>query len=139
MGSATAFRCSGTVVTSTFVKLDGTNNHGIAAAGSGGVIFGISQEGSRTAQTPDVTDDPPQAGIAGQSIHVYQDGDYCQVRAGASITVGDKLKSDSNSYATPCTLTAGTREYYGAIALESAASGSLVKVKVAIGSITTPA
>lgn len=136
---APAYRCNGTVVTSTFVKQDTSDNNSILAAGSGGIIFGVAQEGSRTAPIPDVTADPPQAGIAGESINVYQDGEFCLVRAGASITAGDKLKSDSNSYATPCTLSAGTREYYGAIALESASSGSLVRVRVETGAITTPA
>ena len=137
MDGLPACRCSGTIVVASFVKLDTAHNNSIMQSGANGIVFGVSQLGSRAAPIPDIVADPPQAGLAGESIRAYRDGEFCLLHIGASVTTGDKLKADASGFGTPCVSSVGTKENYGAIALESGSAGEYIKVLVTIGINTT--
>lgn len=140
MASQKVMQANGTILVSRFVKIDTTDNNALLQCGAGEAAFGIAQTGGRTAPIPSVTADPVQAAIAGENIGIHTDGDFALLAIGTGgCTAGAYLKSDSTGRGVALSATAGTRENYGAIALETAAVGELAKVQVKVGTITHPA
>ncbi|MCH9838489.1 hypothetical protein K0U83_22700 [bacterium] len=140
MADAKAFRATGTILTSSFVKIDVAANNSVDQAGAGEKVFGIAQVGGRTAPIPSVTADPPEAAQAGEDLQVFLDTHYTILRIGSGgCTAGDSLVSDAAGAGVTATEGAGTSENVGAIALQTAAEGELCPVQVHIEALTTPA
>lgn len=114
-----SFVASAAIRPSRFVKLSGVRQ--AAQAGDNEEILGVAQEGSNRAPLQDLVTDV-YAAQAGESLLVYSVGEMCLVEAGAQITAGQLLKSDSQGRAVPVATTGTTIQNYGAIALEAAAS-----------------
>lgn len=123
-----SFVASAAIRPSRFVKLSGVRQ--VAQAGDNEDILGVAQEGSNRAPLQDLVTDV-YAAQAGQSLLVYSAGEMCLVEAGAAITAGQLLKSDSQGRAVPIATTGTTIQNYGAVALDSA-SGAGEKILVLV-------
>lgn len=136
--SSKAMYANGTILVSRFVKIDTTRNNAVLACALAGVAYGIAQEGGRVAPIPSVTTSPVEAAQAGENVKVYVEGDECLLAIGSGgVTAGGYIRSDANGAGIAL---AGTgQESYGAVALESAASGELCRVRVTIGKISVSA
>jgi hypothetical protein len=62
-------------------------------------------------------------------------GSMCYVEAGATVTAGQYLKSDSQGRAVPVATSGTTVQNYGAIALQGGSSGEKIRVLVIIGKV----
>jgi len=114
-----SFRATGNISPSRFVTLSGENT--VAQAGDNSDIIGVAQEGSNKAPLQDYVS-TLYAAVAGESLEVYSSGELCLVEAGAAITAGNLLKSDSQGRAVPIATTGTVIQNYGAVALQSATS-----------------
>lgn len=126
-----AMNAAGTILVARFVKISGNNSVAQVAATTD-KIFGISQQGARTAPVPAYTTDPPEAAVVGDQLQVFTHGMTCKLRAGTNgFTAGDELTSDTsgNGVTNPRT---GHPPRIGAIALETTAAGELGDVQVCI-------
>jgi hypothetical protein len=128
-----AFRANGTIRVGRFVKIDTSDNNSVLEADANERVLGISQMGSRVAPIPEVTTDPPNAAIAGESVMVAYPGDPntsdCLLLIGTGdCTAGDYLKSDADGKGVVIDETATNKEEVGALALESATAGEYARV-----------
>lgn len=131
---------AGTIVAATFVKLDTATNNKVLACGANGLVYGIAQVGGRTAPTPDVTTDPPQAALITEHLNVHEDGEECMLLIGTGgVTAGDLIESAADGTGITAATTAGTTRNIGAQSLETAAAGTLSRVKIRIHQKTLPA
>lgn len=130
---------SGTIVTSRFVTISGSNT--VAQCGANGRIYGVSQEGGRVAPTPDVTADPPQAAVSGEQLTVHHvPGTIVMVEVGTGgVTAGGLVESDSNGKAVTAGTTAATVREVGGIALATVAAGGKCPIELRQHSRTNPA
>lgn len=112
-----SFRASGNISPSRFVTLSGEQT--VAQAGDNQEIIGVAQEGSNKAPLQDYVS-TVYAAETGQQLEVYSTGELCLVEAGAAITAGQLLKSDSQGRAVPVATTGTVIQNYGAVALQSA-------------------
>lgn len=112
-----SFKASGNISPSRFVTLSGENT--VAQAGDNSEIIGVAQEGSNKAPLQDYVS-TVYAAETGQQLEVYSTGELCLVEAGAAITAGQLLKSDSQGRAVPVATTGTVIQNYGAVALQSA-------------------
>lgn len=139
MGAKINAVAQGNIGVSCFVKIDTTaatvaHDNSVLQASTNDPIIGIAYEGSRQVPLSDVTN-PNYAAIAGEPFRIYGDDDECQVIAGATITAGQRLKSDSSGNAVPIATTGTTIQECGAIARESVLTGELCRVLVNIARI----
>lgn len=137
--AAPGFMASGNINPSTFVKLDttaGDNFHVLQAAAAADRPIGIAQDG--TYYAPGIAGSDGYAAHAGQPITVYGEGEQCLLKVGAAaVTQGDYLTCDANGDAKTVAFTSGAGNiWHGAIALEAANAGELVRVVVKIGVLT---
>jgi hypothetical protein len=102
----------------------------ILQAGAGDLVVGISGSATRRAE---YIDSSGKHAIAGEPAKFHDDTEECWLEAGGTITVGDRLKSDANGKGVTTTT---DKDKYGAIALQSGASGDYIRVKVRIGDIS---
>lgn len=130
MDQPKTMQASGTIVRARFVRIDPSDNNSVIAAGANTKVFGISQLASRVAPIPEVTTDPPQAAIAGESLQVFGLGQTCLLEASGAWTAGDWLKSGAAGVGVAIADTDSAR--VGAIALHATASGELGNVQVII-------
>lgn len=132
MYSPQMMTASGTIAVSRFVAISG--DHTVAAAGSGDVPIGISQDGGRYAPIPTVTDSPPVAAISGEQLQVHFPGaPGVLLELGDTVTAGQKLKPSTGGVGIPVAGTGSLEEDYGAIAMRGGASGEKVPVLVWYG------
>ena len=126
----------GTIRLSRFVVVDPANDNAGLESGANGKVIGIASEADENAPIPSTTQG--NAATTGRPFRLYGDGDIAQLEAGLAIVRGDRLKSDSVGRGTPFTASAaGTAQYSGAIALESAsAAGEFIRVQVSISKST---
>lgn len=124
---------NGNISPNRFVKLDTTTTGRVLQCGAGDPIWGVSEKGTRLPPLSDgnINLDDGFAAIAGWPLGVYGPGDLegteILVKAGGTIAIGDRLKSDASGQA----VTASTPgDQYGAKALRSAVSGELVAVQL---------
>lgn len=90
--------------------------------------FGISGGGVRYA--PGTPWDNGYAATVGQSCPVYQNGEVCEIEAGAAFSGGDWIKADANGRG----ITATTGTYHVGQAQEAATvSGQRIPIKVHTG------
>lgn len=130
----------GTIRRARFVKLSTTANNTVLESDANELLYGIAQVGGRTAPIPDVTDDPPNAAISGDRLNVHEDGEECLLEIGTGgVTAGDLIESDADGKGVTAATTAASVRYVGAQALETAAAGTLSRVKVRIETKTNPA
>jgi hypothetical protein len=127
-GQNPTFTARGNIVPATFVKLDTATNFGVLAAGAGDQIVGIASEAGREPPLPSVS--TVYAAQNGEECHVRGQGEVCLLTIGGSVSPKDRLKSDASGFGV-ATTTNG--DEYGAIALESGASGQQIMVQVVTG------
>lgn len=137
MDQPQVMRANGTIIVSRFVKIDSADSNSVLACGANERVFGVAQEASRTAPTPDVAADPAQAAVITESVMIYTPGRTCLLMAAGSFNAGALLKSNADGDAVVCAETAGLKENSGAIALEAGAAGRLTKVLVWPFTVTT--
>jgi len=126
-----SFIANGNIYPCRFVKLTTTVNGGrVTQAGTGELVFGVSQMGSRRSI---YIDSAGYAAILGEPIGVFDDTEETALELGGTVTVGDRLKSDTNGKGVT---TVTDREEYGALALQNGVSGDQIKVKVQRGQIS---
>lgn len=122
--SSPSFIAKGNIPSSVFVEQSG--DHGIIICAAGDEAVGVSHEGTREAPITGIT---PLAAIEGESCQVYTDTWNCEVKAGATILAGDKLKPGVGGVA----VVAGAGEIYSAIARAGAVDGERCKCTVTRG------
>jgi len=124
----------GNIYPSRFVRLDTSTEFGAVQAGDNTEIIGVAQAGTNL---PDMTGwvSGTYAAQAGQQVQVAGPDSVCLVEAGATITPGQFLKSDSVGRAVPIATTGTTIQNYGAIALQGGSAGDKIKVLVVIGKV----
>lgn len=123
------------ILPSRFVRLDSNSECGCLQAGDNTDIIGVAQAG---ANRPQITGwvDAQYAAQAGQQVQVAGLGSVCLVEAGAQITPGQYLKSDSQGRAAPIATTGTTIQNYGAVALQGASgAGEKLRVQVLLGKV----
>ena len=90
--------------------------------------IGVSHQGSQDTLLPGHTGAIIAAEV-GSSCKTYGETKTCEIFAGDTIAVGDKLKPDADGAAVPCLAT----EKYSAVANASAVVGEKVSVTVSFG------
>ncbi len=123
------FIANGNISVSTFVKIDTTQAMPsvIQAAVNTDLLIGVSKES--TDSTPIPQQGTQYAAQAGENCHVYQVGQSCLLAIGSGgCTSGDMLTSDGSGNGVTTASGAGKR--VGAIAMMTALSGSLARVRV---------
>lgn len=131
--SAAQLEAGGNIYPSRFVKLDASNDFTALQATANDELLGVSQEGTNY---PPLSDQSVSsyAAEAGEPVQLFAEGDICLVEAGDTVVRGNLLKADANGKAVPIASTGTTVQRYGAIALQSGASGNLILVQVRFGS-----
>ena len=119
---------TGTIEPSRFVTLSAASDFYCKQSGSGDKPLGISQEFSKLTPLPSAA---TYAATTGQEIGVYTVGQVCYLTCGTAITHGDFLIPDASGQA----INGASTEKYGAVALESGASGDLIRVQVREGAV----
>lgn len=138
MPNQMAYRATGTIRVARFVSPSGENT--VAESTAGQLPCGISQVGGRDAPVPLNTTSPVQAAISGDSLNVFGEGEVCLLTLGTGgCTAGALLKSDASGQGIALVRGAGTKENYGARAIQAGAAGAMVSVVVMTGVETTPA
>ena len=121
----------GTIRVSRFVVIDSSNDNAGLESAANGKIIGIASEADENAPIPGATQG--NAATTGRAFRMYGDGDICQLIAGAAVTRGDLLESDSQGRGVNITVGTGQARYVGAQALESASgAGESIRVQVSI-------
>ncbi len=120
------FVANGDIARARFVAPTSVANR-VVQAGAGAVCIGVGDEFAQDAPLTGASD---LAASVDRPIGVFFDGQICYLTAGAAITAGAELKSDSTGRGTPAS---STNSFY-AIALQAAgAAGELIKVLVMRG------
>jgi len=120
----------GTIRPSRFVKINTAADFSCLEGSANAEIIGVSMTGTNYPPLSDIVS-TANAATVGQYIQIYGDGDVCLVEAGAAITRGDKLKSDSVGRAVSILTTGTVNQQVGAVALQSAAAaGELILVQI---------
>lgn len=127
MASPANMIASGSILPSSFVKVDTTaNNSVVACSAATDKPFGIAQESTDAAPVPSLSG-TQYAAVSGENIRIYQNGDTCLLTIGSGgCTAGDELTPDANGAG----VTAGTGNRVGAIATQTVAAGGLCRVRV---------
>jgi len=121
---------NGTIRPSRFVQLDSSAAHKGLEGSANCQIIGIAMPGSNYPPLSDLIT-TPNAATVGQYFQMYGDGEVCLVEAGAAVTTGNRLKSDSVGRGVAIATTGTTIQQFGAVALEdAAAAGELIRVAV---------
>lgn len=118
-------KANGNIPPARFVKLDSSGDNLVLVATAGDKCYGICQPDVR--RTPYSSLDDGYAAIAGEDVKVFGIGETCLLELVASVSPGDRLKSDATGKGTPVT---ANNDEYGAIALVAGVSGQLVMVQV---------
>lgn len=119
---------NGNIAPSRFVTLDTSADVKGIQATANAQIIGAAMAGSNYPPLSDLVT-TTYAAQAGQYFQMYSDGDVCLVEAGAAITRGARLKSDSVGRAVTIASTGTTIQHFGAVAIQSAAgAGELILV-----------
>ncbi len=126
------FAAGGAIAPSRFVVQSSTDST-VTQAGTANVrCFGISQPGTHDA--PGLTGSSANAALADlDPIEVFTLGMECPLEAGVGgWTAGNMLKTDSSGKGQAVAVVNTTIQWVGAIALENAAAGEIVRVMVCI-------
>jgi hypothetical protein len=116
-----ALIAGGTIAPYRFVKAStAADDTGLQAAEITTPILGVSDGSTNGPLSGDHA-------VAGQPI-TLQGGDVVLVEAGGNITRGAMVQSDADGKAVTATTTAGLN-YQGYVALQSAASGTIIRVQ----------
>lgn len=124
----------GNILPSRFVSLHSTDESSAVQSGDNAEIIGVAQPGTNK---PAISGwvDPTYAAESGQSVLVAGIGSVVLVEAGANVTPGKFLKSDSQGRAVPVATTGTTIQNYGAVALQGGAAGDKIRVQVVLGKV----
>ncbi len=117
----------GTIAPCRFLKVSAAANQTVLqATAATEKLFGVS--GDYQKGTPGLTgSDAAVHAVAGDSVQVWRDNDVCLVEAGAAVTAGDFLTSDSVGRA----VTATSGDEVGAQAMRTVAGvGIMILVRV---------
>jgi hypothetical protein len=116
-----ALIAGGTILPYRFVKPStAADDTGLAAAGITTPVLGVSDGSTRAFNSANHAE-------TGDPI-TLQGGDVVLVEAGGNITRGAMVESDSDGKAITATTTTGLN-YQGYVALQSAASGTIIRVQ----------
>jgi hypothetical protein len=131
------YKAGGTIRVARFVKISAAFT--VSECDANERTVGISDMGGNEAPIPSVTNDPPYAAIAGESVTVHhQDGETCLLYLGTGgCTAGALLKSDADGAGVVIDETAGNKEEVGAIAEEAGSAGEYVHVMIRKQTVTT--
>lgn len=121
------FKAGGDIRPNRFVKLSTAADRTLLEADANEQVIGVSQENTRDAP---ISGASALAAEAGDSVGHSPIGSYAIVEAGDTIVRGDKLKSDADGKAVPALATGTTVQWVSGRALESAASGEMVRILV---------
>lgn len=129
-GTNPNYLAGGTIAPMVFVTPDASNDNRVTQAVHNSPIAGISSAATETAPLPS---NSTNAATTGNPIRVYGEGEQCLLTYGATVTRGNRLKSDANGAGIPIS-GPGTlpRQQVGAIALESGIAGDIRNVQVRI-------
>lgn len=127
MPDSASYIAGGNISPSRFVSVDANGDNTVVQAGLNDQILGISQKGTRQVPIPSASS---YAAIDGDSLLVHIDGaDDVLLEYGATVTRGQRLKSDANGKGIPVA-TSGEAQKVGAIALQSGSAGDVRPVLV---------
>lgn len=128
--ASSAFFANGDIRPCRFVTQDG--DFLASEANANDKLFGVSQEGTRTAPIPDTSE--TLCAKATEQFRMYQDGEIALLQLGDTVTAGQDLKSDSDGLGVPALTTGTTVQQIGAVALQGGALNEKVLVHVRIDS-----
>jgi hypothetical protein len=120
-----SMKANGNITMSRFVRIDTSGDGLVVQAGTGEKCFGVSQAGSR--RVPYSSLDDGYAAIAGEDLEVFGIGEECWLEIGGTVTVGDRLKSDTDGKGVTTTT---NLDEWGAVARQAGTSGQLIRVQV---------
>lgn len=121
----------GNIAPSRFVKPSTAAGNKCLQCGAGEMPIAISQRGTRN--TPYSSLDDGYAAIAGESVHLYGNGETALLELGGTVSPGDFLKSDADGKG----VTASAGDKYGAVTVQGGTSGKLIEVYVQFGELET--
>lgn len=132
---------NGNIRPSRFVKMDTTNNAAtsglcVLEADANEAVIGVAQEGGRETPLPGVT--TVYAGIAGDPLKIYGDGDDCLVCLAGTVNAGDRVESDADGCAVAALSNANSVRNVGGIMMEPGVSGEYRRMQVKIFTLTNP-
>lgn len=117
-------KAGGNIRPSRFVKISTVTDMEVLEADAGDQIFGISQMGVRRAE---YINTDGYAAISGDDLEIFCDHEHCLLEIVATVTAGQRLKSDADGKGTPVTT---DLDNYGAVAQQGGAAGDLIQVLV---------
>lgn len=121
----------GTIHRARFIKISTSADRQMLEDGANGMPIGISHEGPRDAPLDGA--DATVIAAANQQFDYYPEGRVCQLEIGSGgVTAGAEIKSDTDGTGILALTSGTTNQWVGAIALETAAAGTLGWVLVKI-------
>lgn len=124
----------GTITPFTFIKAGTLGGGGGLVCGLGDRPIGISFKDSRRSDYVDTTAAPGTLALVNEPFSIYTEASECFLRIGSGGCVqGDVLKPDSSGFGI---VDASDTISYGAVALQTGASGDIAKVEVRIRVMT---
>lgn len=128
-GAAQQFIADGNIGPMLFVtptSVSGDNR--VLLAGAGSMILGVSQPQQRYGPWGPIQDG--NAAVQGEQLRVYGPGEICWLIVGGTVSVGNRLKSNSSGQGIATT---SDGDEYGAIALEAGTANQQIRVMVTLG------
>lgn len=119
------YLASGNISPARFVKQDTTADGKALQCGAGDRISGVSQQGTRRLDLGGLNDG--YCAVAGTQFEAAQMGERVPLQLGGTVTVGDRLKSDSTGRGV---VTTTDQDEYGAIAEQAGTVDQIVEVFV---------
>lgn len=120
-----SYVASGNINPARFVKQDTSNEAKALLCGAGDRISGISQQGTRRLDLAGTTLNDGYCAVAGTQFEAAQTNERVPLQLGGTVTVGDRLKSDSTGRGV---VTTTDRDEYGAIAEQGGTVDQIIEV-----------
>lgn len=132
------FVANSNIAPSVFVMVDPTRDNAVVQASGTAFLVGISQAGTEfpvnlPAALGGTNPAVQPAAVPGMSIGVFTVGDFAPIKLGGSVASGDLLTNKSDTSGTAVTATSGT--FYGALAVQSGATGEVISALVCCGKL----
>ncbi len=129
MSSSINYMAGDNIRPMVFAMQDVLNTYSIVQADGSQPIKGITQMGGYG--SPGTPFDNGFAAVSGGKLNIFADEEHDEplLIIGAAVTGGQLLISDSNGFGIPVNYSASTKQFIGAEARDSGASGQAIRVR----------
>lgn len=123
----------GTIVRGRFIKLSTAADNTALQAGANAMVHGIAEMAPRDAPIDGADATTIAAATNSDPVPYIPEGNVCLLEIGTGgVTRGAEIKSDSDGTGILAATTGATKQWVGAIALETASAGEFARVQVKV-------